>query len=583
MLHRGVGFYLAGMPEHAIEQFMRAVRIDAANAAARLWLATAYLDSGERDHAKLELNRLLKRKPDDVTRAKAKASRAETFSSSRSENGTMKSHRPALAIPPRIWQGWIVCWIALPLAVHAAPAKPAERLKTVAVLDFVNRNLTDDFGWLGKGLSDMVIHDLRLSGQFAVVDREQLQAILREQQLGQLGLIDKATAPRVGRIAKADLLLFGTYESAGGQVTLEAELLQIPEGKSLTVAQVSGPLTRISELEEELVSKVLSGMRSPLSENAKQNLRRLKTRLLPAFEHYSRGLAFYDAGKMFESLRRKPLGAADRPEIPARCCAQVSFTTSWQTPIMLPSPMAVRCNWTRPINCQTEYYKMARIFRMSEAGSGAAETILRRIVARRADRLPAFNMRTAPREKRQHLHLVAKINKSTLESARQAHAFMTALLRTATAPAGRKVAQEAAKAYSQAAQCLLANHPEKDVDGIRWNDFGSVVHSSYQPLYLRLINENRDAEFYPPETIYLVTRDQEIVAAEPVVLEGPQAGKQVKLTFNAKDFPATHGEGLGYRLGRFVATPDQEFSHLDVKIEPDGIVPREHVPDGHAV
>jgi TolB-like protein len=60
---RGLGYSFAKMPDHAIAQFMKALAIDPNHARARFWNAKTYFDQAEYDHAKIELDRLLKQFP----------------------------------------------------------------------------------------------------------------------------------------------------------------------------------------------------------------------------------------------------------------------------------------------------------------------------------------------------------------------------------------------------------------------------------------------------------------------------------------------------------------------------------------
>jgi len=57
-LMRGIGFYHGNNPDQAIVYCLRAVRLDPRLQVARLWIAKSYLRSGEKKHARAELERL---------------------------------------------------------------------------------------------------------------------------------------------------------------------------------------------------------------------------------------------------------------------------------------------------------------------------------------------------------------------------------------------------------------------------------------------------------------------------------------------------------------------------------------------
>ncbi|MDD4952421.1 MAG: tetratricopeptide repeat protein, partial [Desulfovibrionaceae bacterium] len=60
-----------------------------------------------------------------------------------------------------------------------------------------------------KALAAMVITDLKKLGKVKVVERLRLQALLEEMKLGQTGIVDEASAPRVGRLLGAEHVVVG--------------------------------------------------------------------------------------------------------------------------------------------------------------------------------------------------------------------------------------------------------------------------------------------------------------------------------------------------------------------------------------
>lgn len=62
---------------------------------------------------------------------------------------------------------------------------------------------------LGSGIGDIVTRELFELDRFDLVERRNLAAVLTEQDLGQSGRFDPATAASVGRLLGADLILVG--------------------------------------------------------------------------------------------------------------------------------------------------------------------------------------------------------------------------------------------------------------------------------------------------------------------------------------------------------------------------------------
>lgn len=87
---------------------------------------------------------------------------------------------------------------------------------TIAVLDLNNQSDFDD-PRIGRGIANMLTTTLVNSGRFVVVERnrESLQKLLEEQALGQTGLIDPATAARVGKMLGARGMVIGEVSDFG--------------------------------------------------------------------------------------------------------------------------------------------------------------------------------------------------------------------------------------------------------------------------------------------------------------------------------------------------------------------------------
>jgi curli biogenesis system outer membrane secretion channel CsgG len=97
--------------------------------------------------------------------------------------------------------------------------------KRLAVVRFENKVMTPlpDASWqIGDGLAEMLTSELFKTGRFIMVERSALADIVREQEMGQTGLVRKETVTKVGELLGAQLLVAGavtTFEagaSGGG-------------------------------------------------------------------------------------------------------------------------------------------------------------------------------------------------------------------------------------------------------------------------------------------------------------------------------------------------------------------------------
>ena len=109
------------------------------------------------------------------------------------------------------------------------PPAPFDGLKKrLAVIKFENKVRTPlpDASWqIGEGLTEMLTTELFRSGRFIMVERSALTDIVKEQELGQTGLVQKETAAKVGELLGAQLLVAGAVtefeaNTGGGGATV---------------------------------------------------------------------------------------------------------------------------------------------------------------------------------------------------------------------------------------------------------------------------------------------------------------------------------------------------------------------------
>lgn len=85
----------------------------------------------------------------------------------------------------------------------------------IAVLDFdfssvSNPNLLSILQGGSKGVSDILVNRLVKDGNFSVIERSQIDAILREQNFGDSGRVDAGTAAQIGKILGVEAVIIGS-------------------------------------------------------------------------------------------------------------------------------------------------------------------------------------------------------------------------------------------------------------------------------------------------------------------------------------------------------------------------------------
>jgi len=90
--------------------------------------------------------------------------------------------------------------------IAEAQAEPAtgDKLR-IAVMDFDNQTRYD----VGMGMHAMLTSALFRTGEFIVLEREELRDVLLEQRLGATGVVSEETAAPTGEVEGAEVLIYG--------------------------------------------------------------------------------------------------------------------------------------------------------------------------------------------------------------------------------------------------------------------------------------------------------------------------------------------------------------------------------------
>ncbi|MCH6559825.1 tetratricopeptide repeat protein [candidate division KSB1 bacterium] len=176
---------------------------------------------------------------------------------------------------------------------------------TVAVLSFKNLGNSREYDPLQKGLAQMLITDLAKVKKLKVVERLKLQTLLAEIELGSSGVVDAATAPRVGKLIGAKKLVNGAFtDLAGDDFRIDASLTETATSKVLQVDEVTGKLDKLFQMQKELAFSIIDDLGVQLSKEEREAIQKIPTESLLAFIAYSKGLDFEDRG-MFSQARQE--------------------------------------------------------------------------------------------------------------------------------------------------------------------------------------------------------------------------------------------------------------------------------------
>jgi len=201
--------------------------------------------------------------------------------------------------------GMAVAGVAFAVAAaHAQDTRP-----TLAVMTFSNGAIgtaNTELAPLTIGLPTLLIDALADNTKIRVVERENLQAVIKEQNLGTSGRVDPATAAHLGKILGAGHMIFGGFVTdPKGNIRITARSVNVETTLVEYNTDVEGKENDLMTLITQLADKINSGLKlPPLAAGVKEtSLQQAKKIPLQATLLYSRAIAAKESGKSDEAVQ----------------------------------------------------------------------------------------------------------------------------------------------------------------------------------------------------------------------------------------------------------------------------------------
>jgi len=165
--------------------------------------------------------------------------------------------------------------------------------KIIGVTAFKNLGNTPNLAWLEIGIAESISLKLRNVKEYIVIDRTNVDKVMKEIQLGQSGLIDEKTAKKAGKALNADVLVVGNFQSFGNQIRISAKIVEVESHRVLKQVQSTGLLDNIFNLEDDIALKIIDESKIEINKQIKDRINENYTKNLTAYEFFSKGQQFY--------------------------------------------------------------------------------------------------------------------------------------------------------------------------------------------------------------------------------------------------------------------------------------------------
>jgi TolB-like protein/tetratricopeptide (TPR) repeat protein len=158
----------------------------------------------------------------------------------------------------------LVVLATLAVAVNAAAPASAAPPATVTVLYFDNDTGDASLTYLGKGLADMMITDLAAVPAIQVVEREKLEALLKELKLQRTKYFDPKTAQQIGKGVGARFAVAGSFTSLAPVMRIDVRVIEIANGRVVKTSRVVGKKEQFFDMQTQLVAQLVDGLSAVL-------------------------------------------------------------------------------------------------------------------------------------------------------------------------------------------------------------------------------------------------------------------------------------------------------------------------------
>jgi TolB-like protein len=144
--------------------------------------------------------------------------------------------------------------------IAPAPKKPVAPTKniSIAVIQFKTLNKKAQEISLGELVSETFTSALVNSQGFKIIEREQLDKVVKEMEMNQTGFIETTDAVEIGKILHADAIITGSVTLLHDQIQLNARIIEIESAYviSAETKTTTYTLQNITNIANEIVAKL---------------------------------------------------------------------------------------------------------------------------------------------------------------------------------------------------------------------------------------------------------------------------------------------------------------------------------------
>ena len=252
-----------------------------------------------------------------------------------------------------------VAFLLMLAAGVPSAAQNSVPIQTLCILDF--QRLGDDArsDWLSQGLADMLIDTMNSTNHYLVVERKHLKAMLREHDLAASGPVDTGTAVRQARLAKADLLIQGSFARQGDDLIVQLRMIRVSDQKVLGQATWTDRYDKVLSAPRALSEKLQASLGHPLDPRRLDGIEKRIPATIDVAQSYYQGVRAFDDGNYPEALAHyldAARHAGDFRKAHPAVLEMYYLLGQSEHAVLLARDLAQSCEQRGDVPCALEYY-----------------------------------------------------------------------------------------------------------------------------------------------------------------------------------------------------------------------------------
>lgn len=138
--------------------------------------------------------------------------------------------------------------------IASAQAAGQQPLRVV-VMPFKNMTQQPQDAWLSDSFAECLTMGLVKVEQLDLIERSQVEYLIKEQHFSQSLYVDQDTAPELGKMLGANVVVLGSFQKIGEQIQANVRFVNVATGKinPQQTGQVTGLFANVLNLQKDLV------------------------------------------------------------------------------------------------------------------------------------------------------------------------------------------------------------------------------------------------------------------------------------------------------------------------------------------